>query len=737
MHCRGLRGNTHSLNNYFMNKLFLGLLFLLIAACNKPLFNPLDKVDLFLGTGGHGHVHPAATVPNGMVQVGPDNGVDGWDWCSGYHYSSNTIAGFSHSHLSGTGIGDGYDISVLPLMNKDSMLEERIHLPFSHANEKASPGYYSVKLDNGITCEMTATERSAMHRYQFPSDSGWLRWDPSYHQNWDFIDSAEAWVVNDTTIAGYKHSTGWAKNQRVYFEAVFNQPFKEFIFVGDSNWVANEEMLGMGKKGKQLKIMLKFESTKLLEVRVGISNVSHASAKLSNAENTGFTFEQVQAAAARKWLAALSTIRIKTKDAQMETLFYTSMYRTCMAPSVYSDPDGRYRNADGRILQMENNLTKYSIFSTWDTFRALHPLFTLTQPKLVAAWMNSLLQFYRDNGRLPVWDIASWDANTMTGFHAVPILADAILKDIKGFDYALAYTAMKASSEQTIRGTPYFNEYGYLPHDLHGWSVTYTLEYAFDNWCIAQVARKLGKREEAIVFEKRAENYKNLFDPSTGFMRGKLSNGKWVEPFDPYLSEHGFEGQFIEGTAWQHSFFVPHNIEELAVLYGGKEKLIEKLDTLFTTTSILKGDNVSIDVSGLIGQYAHGNEPSHHIAYMYTVLGRPDKAAHWIRVIADSMYKNGPDGLSGNDDCGQMSAWYLFSAMGMYPMNPAAGEYIVGYPLVEEATIQLPDRKSITIKRIGNGKTVRKLLINGEQQKDLSIKHEKLLMGGTIEMHTE
>ena len=737
MHCRGLRDNTHSLNNYFMNKLFLGLLFLLIAACNKPLFNPLDKVDLFLGTGGHGHVHPAATVPNGMVQVGPDNGVDGWDWCSGYHYSSNTIAGFSHSHLSGTGIGDGYDISVLPLMNKDSMLEERIHLPFSHANEKASPGYYNVKLDNGITCEMTATERSAIHRYQFPSDSGWLRWDPSYHQNWDFIDSAEAWVVNDTTIAGYKHSTGWAKNQRVYFEAVFNQPFKEFIFVGDSNWVAHEEMEGMGKKGKQLKIMLKFESAKVLEVRVGISNVSHASAKLSNAENTGFTFEQVQAAAARKWLAALSTIRIKTKDAQMETLFYTSMYRTCMAPSVYSDAEGRYRNADGRVLQMENNLTKYSIFSTWDTFRALHPLFTLTQPKLVAAWMNSLLQFYRDNGRLPVWDIASWDANTMTGFHAVPILADAILKDIKGFDYALAYTAMKASSEQTIRGTPYFNEYGYLPHDLHGWSVTYTLEYAFDNWCIAQVARKLGKTEEAMVFEKRAENYKNLFDPSTGFMRGKLSNGKWVEPFDPYLSEHGFEGQFIEGTAWQHSFFVPHNIEELAVLYGGKEKLIEKLDTLFTTTSILKGDNVSIDVSGLIGQYAHGNEPSHHIAYMYTVLGRPDKAAQWIRVIADSMYKNGPDGLSGNDDCGQMSAWYLFSAMGMYPMNPAAGEYIVGYPLVEEATIQLPDRKSITIKRIGNGKTVRKLLINGEQQKDLSIKHEKLLMGGTIEMHTE
>jgi predicted alpha-1,2-mannosidase len=720
-----------------MKQLFMGLLLIVVVSCNKPAFNPLEHVDLFLGTGGHGHVHPAATVPFGMVQVGPDNGVDGWDWCSGYHYSSATIAGFSHTHLSGTGIGDGYDISVLPLTNTDSMQEERIHLPFSHENETASPGYYRVQLDNGVNCEMTATERSALHRYQFPTDTGWLRWDPSYHQNWDAVDSAEVWVVNDTIIAGYKHSTGWAKNQRVYFQAVFNQPIKQVAFIGDSTWGVGNELNGTGKKGRSLKLMLQFASAKLLEVRVGISNVSYASAQLSNTENAGRNFESIQTAATSKWTTALSFIRIKTKDEQMMKRFYTAAYRTCMAPSLYSDGEGRYRNADGRLLQMKKNTSKYTIFSTWDTFRALHPLFTLTQPERVAEWMNSLLQFYRDNGRLPVWDISSWDANTMTGFHSVPILADAILKNIKGFDHAEAYAAMKASAEQSIRGTPYFNQYGYLPHDLHGWSVTYTLEYAFDNWCIAQVARKLGFAEEAVRYEQRAENYKNLFDPATGFMRGKLSNGKWVEPFDPYVSEHGFEGQYIEGTAWQHSFFVPHNINGLADLYGGKERLIAKLDTLFTTASVLKGDNVSIDVTGLIGQYAHGNEPSHHIAYMYTALGRPDKAAEWIRVIADSMYKTGPDGLSGNDDCGQMSAWFLFSAMGMYPMNPAAGEYVVGYPLLEEATIQVPGGKSVTIQRKGNGKSVIKIIINGKQQDKWVIQHQQLMQGGTIELHTE
>jgi predicted alpha-1,2-mannosidase len=718
-----------------MHKLSACLFCIIALSCSQPQRSLLRFVDPFLGTGGHGHVHPAATIPFGMVQLGPDNGVDGWDWCSGYNYSSNTIAGFSHTHLSGTGIGDGYDISVLPQNQTDSMLEERIHEPFKHEKETASPGYYAVKLENGIQCEMTTTARSGFHRYAFPADTGWLRWDPSYHQNWDFPDSCELKIINDSTIAGYKHSTGWAKNQRVYFEARFNQRIIRHIWIKDSLIVAEENVSEKILTGKNIKLMLAFEGKNTVEVRTGISNVSYASATLSQQESLGYSFEDTRKKAEELWGTELSKIEINTQDTLAAKRFYTALYRTCMAPSLYSDNEGFYRNSDGKIHKMQKGQSKYTIFSTWDTFRALHPLFTITQDSMSSQWMNSLLAFYKDNGLLPVWDISSWDANTMTGFHSVPILADAILKDMKGFDHELAYKAMKTSAEQTIRGTPYFNQYGYIPHDLHGWSVTYTLEYAFDNWCIAQVAQKLGYLEDAAIYEQRATGYKKLFDAKSGFMRGRLSDGNWVEPFDPYVSEHGFEGQYIEGTAWQHSFFVPHDIKGLASLYGGRDNLIAKLDTLFSTKSELRGDNVSIDVSGLIGQYAHGNEPSHHIAYMYTALGRPDKAAERIRMIADSMYKNGPEGLSGNDDCGQMSAWYIFSAMGFYPMNPASGEYIIGFPLINQIELKTKNGKVI-IRKSGNGKTVNSVLINGKKQTRLVVTHAQLMQGGTIELQT-
>jgi predicted alpha-1,2-mannosidase len=706
-----------------------------IVSCNQQNNNLTQWVDPFLGTGGHGHVYPAATIPFGMVQVGPDNGVDGWDWCSGYNYSSTTIAGFSHTHLSGTGIGDGYDISVLPLTSRDSIYEEKIHLPFSHTKESAKPGYYEVLLDNGVKCEMTATERSGLHRYTFSGDSAWLRWDPSYHQNWDLTDSTEAWVLNDSTIAGYKHSTGWAKNQRVYFHATFNQPFIKYEFIGDSLQDFKDIKLGVGKRANDLKLLLQFKGSNTVEVRVGISNVSIASAAQSHAEHGNRSFEKIVMEADQLWEKELSKIKIPGND-PIKKKFYTALYRTALAPNIYSDKKGNYRNADGRILKMETGKEKFSTFSTWDTFRALHPLFTITQQDRVPFLINSMLQFYKDNGLLPVWDISSWEANTMTGFHSVPIIADAILKDIQGFDYTLAYNAMKASANQTIRGTQAFNQYGYVPHDLHGWSVTYTLEYAFDNWCIAQVAEKLGYEYEAIQFKKRANNYKKLFDASTGFMRGKLKNGNWVSPFDPYLSEHGFEGQYIEGTAWQHSFFVPHDVLGLAELYGSRQKLIDKLDTLFTTTSELRGNNISIDVSGLIGQYAHGNEPSHHIAYMYTILGKPEKAAHFIRIISDSLYKEGPEGISGNDDCGQMSAWYIFSSLGFYPLNPASGDYVIGFPLLKEAIINVGDKKQLIIKKKGQGKSIQYLVINGRKSNKLTISHTEILQGGLIEMIT-
>ena len=385
---------------------------------------------------------------------------------------------------------------------------------------------------------------------------------------------------------------------------------------------------------------------------------------------------------------------------------------------------------------MPNGQPRYTIFSLWDTFRALNPLFTITQPKRVSEFINSMLQFYDDNGLLPVWDISSWEANTMTGYHAIPVISDAILKGFTGFDIHKAYNAMRKSAFQQQRGTPDYIKYGYLPQDKHGWSVTITLEYAYDDWCIAQVAKKLGKLEDYQLFMQRAKSYQQLFDAKTGFMRAKNSKGAFVEPFDPLLSEHGFDGQYIEGTAWQHSFFVPHDLDGFAQLYGGKTKLIAKLDSLFAAPSVLHGDNTSIDVTGLIGQYAHGNEPSHHIIYMYSALGRKDKAAKWLRAVADSMYKNGPDGLTGNDDCGQMSAWYIWTALGMYPMNPSSGEYVIGYPLIDKAVIDLPNGKKLNIQTTGKRNPnafVRSVKLNGKLITTNQISHRALLQGGRLE----
>jgi predicted alpha-1,2-mannosidase len=412
-----------------------------------------------------------------------------------------------------------------------------------------------------------------------------------------------------------------------------------------------------------------------------------------------------------------------------------------MAPVIYSDKDGFYQTHNNVTKAFAKGENKYTVFSQWDVFRALNPLFTITQPKRLPDMINSMLQFYQDNGLLPVWDLSSWETNTMTGYHSVPIIADAMLKNIQGFDYNLAYTAMKKSAMQNQRGTQDYIKYGYLPQDKHGWSVTITLEYAFDDWCIAQVAKKLGNDSDYQLFSKRAMSYKALFDSTSGFMRAKNSTGKFIEPFDPILSEHGFDGQYVEGTAWQHSFFVPHDVDGLAKLYGGKENLVKKLDALFSASSVLHGENVSSDISGLIGQYAHGNEPSHHIIYMYSTLGHPEKAAKWLKVVIDSMYKVGPDGLSGNDDCGQMSAWFIWTSLGLYPMNPASGEYVFGYPFIKYATIQLPNKKTLTISSKSLGiknkpKSIVRVILNGKQISPIKITHEQLMSGGTLIFET-
>ena len=687
-------------------------------------------VDPFLGTGGHGHVYPGATQPFGMVQLSPDNGDEGWDWSSGYHYSSKTIAGFSHTHLSGTGIGDWCDISVLPLTDTSQIRNSKIKIPFSHNNETAKPGYYKVQLDNKIVCELTASERTGFHRYTFPEATGWLRFDMGFAINWDSSTAGMLTLLDDYTLVGYRYSTGWAKGQKVYFAAKFSSPVKNYLFINEALQTNNRA------EGNQAKIALQFNTTNPLQVQVSLSTVSTDKAMLELNNAVRQNFATVVKNTEALWEKELQKIRINTTDTALATKFYTALYHTCMAPVINSDADGAYQTHDNKQLAFSRGKNKYTVFSQWDVFRALNPLFTITQTERLPDMINSMLQLYKDNGLLPVWDLSTWEANTMTGYHSIPIIADAMLKGIKGFNYNVAYSAMRKSAFQNKRGTPDYIRFGYLPQDKHGWSVTMTLEYAYDDWCIAQVAKKMGKKEDFNLFIKRAASYKKLFDAGTGFMRAKDSLGKFIEPFDPLLSEHGFDGQYVEGTAWQHSFFVPHDVNGLAKLYGTKENLVKKLDELFTAPSELHGENISADVSGLIGQYAHGNEPSHHIIYMYTLLGHPEKAAKWLKVVADSIYKTGPDGLSGNDDCGQMSAWYVWSSLGMYPMNPASGEYVFGYPLVDNAIIQLPNKKQLRLqvnKLTQSGRDgIASIEFNGKKIPITIIKHGQLLQGGKL-----
>jgi predicted alpha-1,2-mannosidase len=687
-------------------------------------------VDPFLGTGGHGHTYPGAAYPFGMVQLSPDNGTEGWDWCSGYHYSSDSIAGFSHTHLNGTGIGDWCDISFLPLSDTSGADSRFMKQSFSHLSEKAVPGYYRVQLNNGVTCELTTSPHCGVHRYQYQGNSRWIRIDLGFHINWDKTTAAYIHLINDSTVAGYRYSTGWAKNQRVYFAARLNQPIVYSRFIG-----ATKEG-GKEAEGEALKLLLQIGGNeKSVLVRTGLSSVSMDKALAALSEINNKSFEQVFQESESAWEKELSRITIDTSDRAMATRFYTALYRTCLSPSLYSDADGTYRNQDNRVLTMDNGQSKYTIFSLWDTFRALHPLFTITQSGRLPEMIKSMLRFYEDNGLLPVWDISTWEANTMTGYHAIPVLTDAILKNLGDFDVEKAYTAMRKSAFQQQRGTPDYIKYGYLPQDKHGWSVTITLEYAFDDWCIAQVAKKLGKMDDYALFMGRSKSYQRLFDSATGFMRARNSRGEFLPNFDPLLSEHGFDGQYIEGTAWQHSFFVPHDVDGFARLMGGKDKLVKKLDDLFNAPSELHGENTSADVTGLIGQYAHGNEPSHHIIYMYSALGHREKAAKWIKVVADSMYKNGPDGLTGNDDCGQMSAWYIWTSLGMYPMNPASGEYLIGFPLVNEAILVLPNGKELKITTRGRRNKnayVDQVLLNGRPITTPHVTHQQLLQGGQL-----
>ena len=697
----------------------------------------IDYVDPFIGTGGHGHTYPGATVPFGMVQLSPDNGSEGWDWCSGYNYSDNTIAGFSHTHLSGTGCGDWTDISVMPNTELINDTFRFFKVGFSHANEHATPGYYGVKMNNGVEAELTATERCGLHKYKFPTGcKPVVRFQLSWGINWDSTTCSRIFMVDEHTIVGYRYSTGWAKVQRVYFAARTSAPIRKlYVFNAIRHSLADQD----DERDDSYNGELQFNDLKgkPLMMKVALSSVSMDKAQAALNEIKDWDFDGVRKDAEMKWEQELAKIKVKTSSDREKRIFYTALYHTCMAPVLYSDADGEYRNAKDEVHKMQHG-QRYTVFSLWDTFRGLNPLFTLIQPQRNTDILNSMLAFSDENGLLPVWDLSTWETNCMSGYHAVPVLADAVLKNTPGLDPGRVYAALRKSAFQEVRGTPAYIKYGYLPQDKGWYSVTLSLEYAFDDWCIAQVAKKLKKMDDYTLFMKRAMTYKTLFDKQSGFIRPKNSDGNWVVPFDPYFaSTDGKVSAYEEGNAWQYTFFVPHDVQGLGKSFGSYARLSAKLDSLFSTSSQVKGESAPPDVSGLIGQYAHGNEPSHHIAYMYSFFGQSWKTQARARFITDSMYHDQPDGYAGNEDCGQMSAWAVWSMMGMFPANPASGQYVFGSPVFDELTVQLPTGLKMTIVTHNNSKDhpyIQSVKLNGRPYTHSYITHATLLKGGKLEL---
>ncbi|MFC4478629.1 GH92 family glycosyl hydrolase [Flavobacterium chungangensis] len=724
----------------------LSLTVILTASCKINVDKNQHKqsfatnyVDPFIGTGGHGHTYPGATVPFGMLQVSPDNGVSSWDWCSGYHYSDSIVSGFSHLHLSGTGIGDLADILFMPTNKKLDLTAKaasRDFLPYkskyNHVNEKAIPGYYQVFLeDPKINVELTSTLRTAYHKYTYNNnDTQSVVVDLGFAINWDKAVKTAITVEDQNTISGYRYSTGWAKNQKVFFVAKFSKPITESIITADKKVVS-----GKNAEGENTALQLFFDgkNSKELGVKVALSSVSIANAK-DNLDKDQ-EFEKVKTEASLDWNKALSKITVETPVDSLKTIFYTALYHAQVAPVTYSDKNGQFRREDDKIITAKD-YTAYSTLSLWDTFRAENPLLTLLEPTKVSDLVNSMLAYYETKKILPVWTLYANETNTMTGYHSIPVIVDAYMKGIKGFDAEKAFEAMKATMMQDERGLNFYKKYGYIPYNLLDESVTITLEYAYDDWCVAQMAKALGKTADYEFFSKRSKAYEYLFDAKSGFMRGKSEDGKsWNEPFDPKHSNHREHTDYTEGNAWQHSWFVPHNVDDFIKLHGGNDIFTKRLEQLFTESSEITGNNVSADISGLIGQYAHGNEPSHHIAYMFNHAGQPWRTQYWVRHILDTQYNTSANGLSGNEDCGQMSAWYVFSSMGLYPMNPASGEYEIGSPIFEKSTLNLPDGKTFVIEaeNVSNKNFyIQSVTLNGKAFNKTAISHQEMLKGGVL-----
>ena len=710
----------------------------------------VHHVNPFIGTGGDGHTYPGATLPHGMVQLSPDTGVEGWDRCSGYHYTDSSIIGFSHTHISGTGVADLGDILIMPMTGKPKIIpgfkedpDSGYRSRFSHDREWAEPGYYKVLLqDYDITAELTTTARTGFHRYTFPetSKANFIvdlqhGLDPARYYWWEermpeHVISAEVEVINDTLIMGKRISSGWAGKQFVYFAAIFSKP------MDSATLVVNDHKHRMKHAvGTNLKVLTHFKTRQdePVLVKVGISAVSAENA-LGNVvkEIPHWDFDQVKQEAQKTWHRKLSRVRIEAPDQDKE-LFYTAMYHAMLSPNLFSDVDGAYRGADFKVHRVDD-FEKYTIFSLWDTYRALHPLLTILEPTLVDDLVRSMMTHYDQYGFLPMWELAANETYTMSGYHAVPVIVDAIFKGLTTVDPEKALEAMITSSKKAVLGIPYLEQYRYIPHDKEYHASSKTLEFAYDDHCIALLAQRLGKDSLYIHYSKRAENYRNLFDPNVGFFRGKNSEGSWVdENFDPTAAKRGHY-YFQEGNSWQYTWSVLHDIHGLATLLGGMKAMDKKLDTFFSLENTYRED-VPSDVSGWLGQYAHGNEPSHHVAYLYNYAGKPWKTQQKVARILREMYNNTPAGITGNEDCGQMSAWYVFSTLGFYSVNPVSSRYMIGTPKFTGSVIQLPKNRTFTILAPGtSGKNIyiQSAKLNGKLLDRSWISHNEVMQGGTL-----
>ncbi len=749
-----MKRNTHS-----GSVLLAGLLLLGVAYSCAPSLDTdyASYVNPFIGTGGHGHTYPGVIVPNGMIQPGPDTRIYEWDACSGYYYADSTINGFSHTHLSGTGCGDYGDILLMPTTGIQDYYptgkasqQMAYASAFSHDNEIAQPGYYSVFLDRyKVKAEITATKRVAIHRYTFPkTDKAGFILDLDYSLQRQKNEDMELEVISDTEIRGRKKTVYWAFDQYINFYAKFSKPFT-YTLITDS--------VALDKGGELLptaKVLLNFQTkdNEQVLVKVGISAVDMDGAR-RNAESEipEWNFDAIQRSARAEWNKYLSKIAIDTKDENQKSIFYTALYHTGMQPNLFSDVDGRYLGMDLKPHQGNISDPVYTVFSLWDTFRAYHPLMTIIDPELNEAFVRSLISKQREGGIFPMWELAANYTGTMIGYHAASVIADAYVKGYRNYNIKEAYKACLRAAEYDTTGIlcpalvlPHLmppakywkNKIGYIPCDKDNESVAKALEYAYDDWCISILAGAMGDNNNEEKYAAFAKAYKVYYDSSIRFMRGLDSKGQWRTPFNPRSSNHRND-DYCEGNAWQWSWFAPHDVDGLVKLMGGKKAFINKLDSLFTVSSELEGKQVSVDISGMIGQYAHGNEPSHHITHLYNYVGQPYKTQALVDSVLNTLYSNAPDGLSGNEDCGQMSAWYVLNAMGFYQVCPGKPIYSIGRPLFNKVKIALANGKTFTIiahNNSRNNKYIQRMSLNGKILKTPFFTHKDIIDGSTLEL---